>query len=102
MFFSDFLKIVLDFQLQEHINFLSHFTRVYRLIDVNQLGFLDEEKFKQLIFKMIEACCEHLADIGSPPELITINHDEVNKEIRQMLRYIDFSKQQKLNFSEIV
>lgn len=102
MFFSDFIKIVLDFQLNEHVEFLNHFTKVYRIVDSKQQGYLDEEKFRLLIFKMIEACCEHLADIGSSPELTTIDENEVNKEIKNMMRYIDFTRQLKLNFSEIV
>jgi len=41
--YVDFNKIVLDFQLQEHERFISKFVTLYKYIDEDRDGIIDEE-----------------------------------------------------------
>lgn len=52
LYYSEFLKIILDFQLQEHEKFLSPFTQVFKMTDQDSNGILDENEFRDLIIKM--------------------------------------------------
>ena len=40
--YADFLKIILDFQLQEHEKFLSRFTQLFKSVDHDNNGVIDE------------------------------------------------------------
>lgn len=45
LLYSEFLKIILDFQLQEHEKFLSRFTLLFKQIDHDKNGIIDEVSF---------------------------------------------------------
>ena len=47
--YSDFEKIILDFQLLQHEQFLQKFTDLYKSVDRDTDGVIDEEEFKELI-----------------------------------------------------
>ena len=40
--FSEFLKVILDFQLAEHERYLAPFNRIFKQIDRDQNGVIDE------------------------------------------------------------
>ena len=50
--YSDFLKILLDFQLKNHENYLKKFTNLFHSIDQDMNGILNEEEFKLLLKQM--------------------------------------------------
>lgn len=41
--FAVFLKCVLDFQLKEHEKFLGHFTQMFKRVDIDRDGILNED-----------------------------------------------------------
>lgn len=47
--FAVFLKCVLDFQLKEHEKFLAYFVAMYKKVDVDRDGILDENEFRNLM-----------------------------------------------------
>ena len=47
--YKKFEKIILDFQLKSHHNFLSNFLNLFRKVDQDQNGVIDEDEFIQLI-----------------------------------------------------
>lgn len=49
---SEFEKQILDFQLQEHERFLKEFNRLFRIVDKNCDGIINENEFKELILSM--------------------------------------------------
>ena len=61
LLYSDFLKVLLDFQLQEHEKFLQKFTEIFKQIDTTRHGILNEAQFRFLIQAMNEACNERIA-----------------------------------------
>ena len=61
VYFSDFQKNILDFQMREHERYLRTFTYHFRLADKDNDGVLNEEQFKSLV--------------GSLP--ITLSNEEV-------------------------
>ena len=52
LMYQEFLKIILDFQLQEHEKFLSAFTQLFKSVDSDSNGILDENQFRELIVRM--------------------------------------------------
>lgn len=46
------MKIILDFQLLEHEKFLSSFTSIFKEIDTDNNGILNEEEFRELLQRM--------------------------------------------------
>ena len=50
--YSDFKKIILDFQLQEHERFLIKFTNLFKSVDNDQDGVISEVQFKDLLRMM--------------------------------------------------
>ena len=44
--FCEFIKIVLDYQLEEHENFLSKFTYEFKKQDTDCNGIIDEAQFR--------------------------------------------------------
>lgn len=40
---------MLDFQLKEHEKFLGHFTAMFKRVDVDRDGILNEEEFRSLM-----------------------------------------------------
>lgn len=80
--FDDFQKIILDFQLKEHEKFLEKFIVVFKSIDGDNNGVINEEEFRDLISSM---------------EVIQ-NEEEVN----YLLQVIDPYNNQQMTFSELV
>ena len=56
LLYSKFLKVVLDFQLSEHCEFLHEFIDLYKQVDKAGYGVLDEQQFLELVDKMIARC----------------------------------------------
>lgn len=52
LLYNDFQKIILDFQLEEHEKFLQNFTNLFKEIDQQKLGYINEEQFKELMNRM--------------------------------------------------
>jgi Ca2+-binding EF-hand superfamily protein len=50
--FEDFLKILLDFQLAGHEKFLSKFRRLFREVDNDRNGVVNESEFRDMVLKM--------------------------------------------------
>jgi Ca2+-binding EF-hand superfamily protein len=44
--------VVLDFQLQEHEKFLGRFTELFKHVDEDSNGIIDENQFRELITQM--------------------------------------------------
>ena len=80
--FEDFQKIILDFQLREHEKFLEKFIVIFKTIDTDNNGVINEEEFRDLIAGM---------------EVIQ-NEDEIN----YLLQVIDPYNNQQMTFSELV
>ena len=80
--FSEFVQCVLEFQLSQHEKFLDSFLKLFRSVDINNDGVLNEDEFSQLIEKM---------KIGLTPE-----------QTATFLEYLDPYNQQKITFSDII
>jgi len=52
LLYSDFQKVVLDFQLREHERFLQKFNLNFKRFDLNQDGVVDEQEFRALVISM--------------------------------------------------
>jgi hypothetical protein len=52
LLYCEFLKVVLDFQLQEHEKFLGKFTQIFKMVDHDSNGIIDENQFRDLIQNM--------------------------------------------------
>lgn len=50
--YHDFQKIILDFQLQEHEKFLFRFTQIFKEVDIDNNGIINEDEFRDLMGKM--------------------------------------------------
>lgn len=74
--------MILDFQLQEHEKFLKNFTSLFKQIDQDRVGFLNEQQFRMLIAGM---------------EL-----DLEEEQINFLLQEIDPYNNNKMTYSEIV
>lgn len=83
LLFSEFLKAVLDFQLKEHEKFLYKFIVMFKQVDIDNNGVLNEEEFIDLV-KRMKICAE----------------DE--QEIMKFLEVVDPYNNQEITFSEIV
>jgi len=46
------MKVILDFQLQEHEKFLSKFNDLFREVDSDKNGVINEEQFRSLMLSM--------------------------------------------------
>lgn len=82
LLFSDFQRIILDFQLKEHEKFLEKFIMVFKNVDTDSNGIINEPEFRELVQSM---------------EVIT---DE--EEINYLLQMIDPFNNQQMTFSELV
>ena len=82
LLFSDFQRIILDFQLKEHEKFLEKFIVVFKNVDTDSNGIINEPEFRELVQSM---------------EVIT---DE--EEINYLLQMIDPFNNQQMTFSELV
>ena len=52
LLYFDFQKVILDFQLREHEKFLSKFTELFKTVDTDTDGIINEEEFKKLLRTM--------------------------------------------------
>lgn len=80
--FNDFQKIILDFQLKEHEKFLEKFIAVFKSIDADNNGVINEAEFRELVQSME-----------------VINDEE---EVNYLLQMIDPFNNQQMTFSELV
>ena len=89
MSYPDFQKTILDFQLQEHEKFLFRFTQIFKEVDSDNNGIINEEEFRELITK--------LQVVG-----FSASSRGNNDEIMYMLQMIDPYNNQRMTFSEVV
>lgn len=82
LMFSEFTKTVLDFQLKEHEKFLYKFIVVFKQVDKDNNGVINEDEFIELV-KRMNIC-------GS------------EEEITRFLEIVDPYNNQEITFSEIV
>ena len=47
--YKEFEKIILDFQLMSHRDFLAKFITLFRQYDVNNFGYVIEEQFREMM-----------------------------------------------------
>eukprot|EP01064_Diplonema_japonicum_P017936 TRINITY_DN2643_c0_g1_i1.p1 TRINITY_DN2643_c0_g1~~TRINITY_DN2643_c0_g1_i1.p1 ORF type:complete len:767 (+),score=265.50 TRINITY_DN2643_c0_g1_i1:80-2302(+) len=80
--YHDFLKVLLDFQLQGHERFLGKFVKLFKQFDADKNGILNEAEFVQL--------------------LKAIDPAKLDEEINALLDLIDPHDNQLINFSECV
>ncbi|KAL9655108.1 hypothetical protein ABK040_008889 [Willaertia magna] len=77
-----FVKVLLTYQLQGHEKFLKKFVRIFRKIDADGNGVLNEIEFNQLLY--------------------AINNNRTEEEIQNWLQYVDPYNNQHITFSECV
>lgn len=82
LLFNEFLKTVLDFQLSEHEKFLFKFRQIFKIIDNDNNGVINEQEFTRLVQEM-QVC-------------------DTDGEISYFLQIIDPYNNQQITFSEIV
>ncbi|KAJ9457556.1 putative structural maintenance of chromosome (SMC) family protein [Diplonema papillatum] len=82
LLYGDFLKVLLDFQLQGHERFLGKFVKLFRQFDADKNGILNEAEFVQL--------------------LRAIDPAKTEEEVNALLDLIDPHDNQLINFSECV
>ena len=83
--FTDFIKIVLDNHIKFRDKQLKNFVTLFKSVDTNKDGIINEEEFSELIHKMK-----------------IFKEDEVENKIFQFLEKIDPFDNQKFTFSECV
>ena len=83
--FTDFIKIVLDNHIKFRDKQLKNFVNLFRSVDTNRDGVINEEEFSELIHKMK-----------------VFKEDEVENKIFQFLEKMDPFDNQKFTFSECV
>ena len=83
--FNDFLKIVLDYHIKFRDKQLKNFVVLFKKIDTDKNGILNEEEFSELI-----------------RSFQIYNEDEVDNKIFNFLSKIDVFDNQKITFSECI
>lgn len=78
--YSDFLKVLLDFQLHGHEKFLEKFLQLFKMVDSDNDGIINEEEFRDLVLNM---------DLGFTEE-----------DVDRLLQIIDPYDNQQITFSE--
>jgi len=78
--YTDLQKIILDFQLAKHENYLKKFTTLFKEMDTRREGILKEAEFRQLINRMEIPVTE--------------------KDIQRFLQRVDPYNNQKITYSE--
>ena len=58
LMYNDLMKCILNFQLEEHETFLSHFNKLYKIIDVDNKGHIDSNLLQLNLFIMSEIILE--------------------------------------------
>ena len=78
LLYSDFVKVILDFQLQEHEKFLSAFTTLFKELDADNNGILSEDEFRELLNRMgITIPAEDLLNIADPHNNKQLTYSEI-------------------------
>jgi Ca2+-binding EF-hand superfamily protein len=75
----------LDFQLSEHEKFLHDFTELYKQVDRDRNGILDESEFRDLLSQMQ-----------------VLSQEREDEDLVILLQMIDPYNNQKLTYSEVV
>lgn len=78
--YNDFLKVLLDFQLHGHERFLEKFLELFKMVDLDNNGIINESEFRDLVLNM---------DLGFTDE-----------DIDRLLQIIDPYDNQQITFSE--
>ena len=52
LLFTEFMKAVLDFQLKEHEKFLYKLIMIFKQVDIDNNGVVNEEEFIELMRRM--------------------------------------------------
>jgi len=82
LLYKDFLKVILDYQLNEHIRFLTNFTLLFKTVDDDLDGVVSENEFRLLIRQM--------------------NIVSTDEEVELLLHQVDPFNNQRMTYSEIV
>ena len=82
LLYAEFLKIILDFQLQEHEKFLFPFIHLFKMVDIDNNGIVNEEEFRNLILGM--------------------NVLDYEEDVHALLQIIDPNNNKQMTFSEII
>ena len=90
--YSDFLKVLLDFQLLGHDRFLTKFRDKFREVDRDSNGVLNEEEFRQL--------CSYIGKSSGKGKAAKVIRSE--EEMRALLETADPFNNQIITFSEAV
>lgn len=80
--YAEFQKTILDFQLSEHEKFLYEFTQLFKQVDTDRNGIINEDEFRDLLQQMR-----------------VLHKDE---ELIVLLQIVDPYNNQKMTYSEIV
>jgi Ca2+-binding EF-hand superfamily protein len=80
--YAEFQKTILDFQLSEHEKFLYDFTQLFKQVDTDRNGIINEDEFRDLLSQMR-----------------VLHKDE---DLIVLLQIVDPYNNQKMTYSEIV
>lgn len=80
--YAEFQKTILDFQLTEHEKFLHEFTQIFKQMDGDRNGILNEDEFRELLIQMR-----------------VLNKEE---DLIVLLQIVDPYNNQKMTYSEVV
>ena len=73
--YADFLKVLLDFQLRGHEKFLERFINIFRAVDADTNGIIDEKEFKEMVTSIDDGL------VGDCPRLLRVvdpyNHQQI-------------------------
>lgn len=48
--YKNFIKIIIEYQIKSRENYLKNFVKIFKMIDINNYGILDENQFYKLIY----------------------------------------------------
>ena len=49
VYWTDFLKTLMDFQMRQHETYLRAFTKIFRRVDTDSDGIVNEEQFNEML-----------------------------------------------------
>lgn len=105
LMFADFLKCVLDFQLNEHLQFLKAFNAIFNQVDQKQHGILNENEFRSVVEMMDQTCGQRIQSqhffIG-PETTVNFSLIENEQEIHYLLSQIDPFHNNAITYSEVI
>jgi len=88
IYFKDFQKILLDFQILNREKYLRNFLLLFKKVDLDRNGVIKEEEFLQII---------NMTRVYS-----NMNKYDFNSHIARLLRLIDPFYQKQITFSDCV